>query len=141
MLTAFLLKSALRRNAPAAVRLATTIGGLCLFTGCYHDNIEELYPAAPGATCDTVDVAYTAVVQPIVAQNCAFSGCHAGSPAAAGINLETYSGLQAIAANGDLVGVITHASGYSPMPKNASKLPDCSIAQIRSWVASGAPEN
>ncbi len=113
---------------------------LALAAGCYRDSEEALYPVATNS-CDTTDMSYSATIKPLIAQSCAFSGCHAGNPAAAGINLETYTGLKGIAENGKLVGVITHASGFSPMPKNASRLPDCSIGQIRSWVAAGAAEN
>lgn len=114
---------------------------LALLPGCYMDNEEELYPDDPTATCDTAIVTYSGTVQPIIASNCATSGCHAGSAPASGYNLESHAGLAAIATNGRLLGTIRHESGYSPMPKNTSKLPDCSIAQITAWVNAGAQNN
>lgn len=114
---------------------------LALLTGCYADNEEDLYPDDPTATCDTTSVSYSITVQPIVASNCATSGCHAGSAPAGGYNLESHAGLAAVANNGRLLGTIRHESGYSAMPKNTNKLPDCSINQIAAWVNAGAPNN
>lgn len=113
---------------------------MAVLQGCYTDNEEDLYPVAAGG-CNTSSVTYSGTVKAIVAQSCAYAGCHAGSPAASGINLEAHAGLQAIATSGQLLGVINHASGYSPMPKNGPKLPQCSIDQIAQWVGAGAPDN
>ncbi len=105
--------------------------------GCYADNEDNLYPTS---TCDTSNVTYQAVVKPIVMSNCAISGCHIGGSAAS-IDLDTYDGLKSIATSGKLIGVITHASGFSQMPKNAQKLSDCNIALINKWIANGALNN
>lgn len=105
------------------------------------DNEEDLYPQDTTAVCDTTDVSYSATVKPIVAANCATVGCHAGSPAPGGYNFETHAGLLVTVTNGRLMGSIRHESGYSAMPKNASKMPDCDINQIASWVNAGAPNN
>jgi hypothetical protein len=43
--------------------------------------------------------------------------------------------------NGKLMGSITWASGFSPMPKNASKMPDCEIQKIQKWIDQGALNN
>ena len=114
---------------------------LALLSGCYFDNEEQLYPKNPNATCVTTDVTFSATIQPIINQNCATSGCHAGSAPAGGYNLEDHAGVQSIANNGSLLGTINHESGYSQMPKNLPKLPDCSISQIAAWVSAGAPNN
>jgi hypothetical protein len=114
---------------------------LAVFSGCYADNEEDLYPKNPTVTCDTTDVSYSATIRPIMAASCATSGCHAGNPAPGGYNLETHAGLLTAVNSNRLMGTIRHENGYSAMPKNASKLPDCSINQIASWVAAGAPNN
>lgn len=124
------------KNQAAFVLLGLLIPGVC---GCYYDNMKELYPAT--GTCRSDTVTYRTTVQPLVQRNCALSGCHDAGTAAAGVNLSNYTGLQSIAGNGKLLGVITHSSGYSPMPKNSAKLDDCAIAQLQKWVADGAPEN
>lgn len=89
--------------------------------------------------CDTLNVTYAGKIKPIIDLNCL--GCHSGSNPGGNINLSTYSGLQAIALNGKLLGSIRHQSGYSAMPKNAPSLPQCEIDAIRIWVDSGAPNN
>lgn len=113
---------------------------LLALAGCYYDNLKEMYPAAPGG-CKTDTVTYAATIQPILQSNCSVSGCHNAGAAAAGIDLSTYAGVKPIALNGRLLGVVSHSSGYSPMPKNGAKLSDCVLSQIQKWVAKGAPEN
>jgi hypothetical protein len=49
--------------------------------------------------------------------------------------------VQRVAANGRLVGVISHAAGYPAMPQGGPKLSDCEIARIRTWVRQGTPNN
>jgi hypothetical protein len=114
--------------------LALTIA----LNGCYTDNEEDLYPAG---SCDTTSVTYTTTVKPIIIASCAYSGCHGGATPASGIGLEDYAGLKAIVTSNRLLGVINHQSGFSPMPKNAAKLPQCSIDQITRWVTDGALNN
>lgn len=121
-----------------------TLSTLCLLlTGlaaCYQDKKDQLYPA-PAGGCDTTAAAtYSGAVQPILQSHCAISGCH-DAAASGGVNLTGVAGAQAIATDGRLVGVISHAAGYLPMPKDASKLDDCTILQITRWVAAGAPNN
>ena len=108
-------------------------------TGCYYDNMKDLYPATNA--CNTDSVKYSTTIQPLLQSNCAFSGCHDAGSASAGVNLSNHAGAQAIATNGRLLGVVTHSSGFSPMPKNGNKLSDCAILQIQKWVADGAPNN
>lgn len=90
-------------------------------------------------TCDTVNMKYAANVQPIIQANC--YSCHGNGQAEGGISLDTYTKLKQRVDNGTLINVITHASGFQPMPKGLPKLSDCNINKIRSWVARGAPNN
>jgi hypothetical protein len=46
-----------------------------------------------------------------------------------------------VADNGKLVGAITHAAGFLPMPQSAPKLSDCNINKIKDWVNRGALNN
>ena len=70
--------------------------------------------------------------------NCA--GCHNNNLASGGYNFATYNGLAVVANNGKLVGAVSHASGFVPMPQGG-KLTDCQIAQITKWVQIGALNN
>ena len=107
-------------------------------SSCYYDKESELYPPPP---CSTTDVKYSTVVKPIVDANCNSAGCHSGTNPGDGYDFTTYSGLQKAALDGTLLGSLEQRSGYSAMPKNGSKLPDCQINQIRIWVNDGAPNN
>ncbi len=75
----------------------------------------------------------------ILANNCV--GCHGGTAPSAGITLNTYQGVRAQVTNGRLWGSVTHSPGYSPMPKNAAKLNDCQLTQIKKWIDAGALNN
>ena len=95
----------------------------------------------PGA-CDTVNMLYSVNVAPIIQSNC-FS-CHSNATvttSGAPFSLEGYNNLKARVEDGRLLGAITHAAGFSPMPKGGPKLSDCNINKIKSWVNRGALNN
>ena len=127
-------------------RCITYSGFLCLISivllatgisGCYYDKEQLLYPDF--GTCDTAAVKYSTTVTPIVSASC--YGCHAGTFPSGGISLDSYAGLRAQALNGKLYGVITHSSGFQPMPQNAQMLSACNIGAIKTWIDAGAPNN
>lgn len=91
------------------------------------------------AGCDTVNMKYSNDVQPIIKANC--YSCHGNGQAEGGVNLDTYSSVKHYADNSSLLGVITHAAGYPPMPQGAEKLSDCDINKIKAWIARGASNN
>jgi hypothetical protein len=105
-------------------------------TGCYYDKEEILYPQS----CDTATVTYSASVAPILSASCV-NGCHSGASPSGGISLITYADVKTQVNNGKLWGAVSHAAGYSPMPKNSSKLSSCSLAKIKKWIDAGAPNN
>lgn len=88
--------------------------------------------------CDTTNLMYTTNIQNIITTNCV--GCHQAPNPSAGIDLSTYSGVAAIAANGMLNGVVTSAANFSPMPPSGP-MNDCNISAITKWVNAGYPEN
>ncbi|HMJ46344.1 MAG TPA: hypothetical protein VK498_03400 [Ferruginibacter sp.] len=92
-----------------------------------------------GTGCDTTQFRFAANISPILTTNCL--GCHAGAVPSAGINLSNYFGVKQQVTNGRLYGAITHTAGYSPMPKNGTKLSDCQITQIKKWIDAGALNN
>jgi hypothetical protein len=113
--------------------------GIASFAGCKKDNAEDMYPLDSN-TCDTIDVTYSAIIQPIMAGNCATAGCHYGA-GATGYDLSTYAGVKIVATNGNLMESIKHTGYASAMPKDAPKLDDCTIAKIGAWVNAGALNN
>lgn len=92
--------------------------------------------------CDTSKYTFAAAIVPILKANC--YGCHASSVAAAsadGIILDTYTGVQTQALNGNLYGDLSHAIGHNFMPRGASELPECQLTQIKKWIDAGALNN
>lgn len=89
--------------------------------------------------CDTTKLKYSTHIKPLIQNNC--QGCHSGAAPGGGIELETYTGVKAIADNGKLFGSISHITGYKPMPQNGNKLPDCQINIVKIWINQGAQEN
>ncbi len=110
-----------------------------LFTGCYYDKGELLYPPKAN-TCDTLTVvSYNNKVVPVLTTLC--YSCHLGSGAGGGIVMGTHVSDKAIAINGKLYGSINHSPGYSAMPKGAAKMDACQILIIKKWIDAGSPNN
>jgi hypothetical protein len=118
----------------------TTVLSFMMMTlaGCYYDVEEELYPAGTLA-CDTTNVTYATSIEPILQNNC--YSCHTGSAPSGNINLLGYSNVKMYADNGSLLGAITHASGFTPMPFGGNKLDDCKIMMIQTWINKGTLDN
>ncbi|HYG02023.1 MAG TPA: hypothetical protein VD927_06225 [Chryseosolibacter sp.] len=116
------------------IHIFTTFQILFL-SGCYYDNEELLYGKE---ICSTEPVTY-AEVSSVVASRCIM--CHSQSAASGGVVLEGYDNLKTYAGNGRLLGAISHASGFSPMPKNAPQLSGCTINRIKQWIDDGSPNN
>ncbi|HEX5001048.1 MAG TPA: hypothetical protein VFW78_01000 [Bacteroidia bacterium] len=89
--------------------------------------------------CDSVNVTYNGTIKPILQAKCVT--CHTGSNPGGGVNLSGYSGVNAVAVTGQLVGSVSHLNGYYAMPKGTNPLPSCEVAQIRNWVLQGALNN
>jgi mono/diheme cytochrome c family protein len=89
--------------------------------------------------CSTDSVTYEGTISTIIKDNCV--SCHGQSLQSGGIRLDTYQHVKAQADNGNLLGVITHSSGFSPMPKNAPQLSECNIAAISKWIEGGGLNN
>ncbi len=109
---------------------------LALFTSCYYDSEEDLYPTLE---CDTSNVTYTSTVLPLLQRNCYV--CHEAAANFGNITLEGYANLKRFVDNGQFLGAIKHQSGFSPMPQNAPQLLECNIEKIEAWVNAGAPNN
>lgn len=106
------------------------------WSSCYYDVEEELYPSIE---CQTQNLSYTNDIVSILEQHC--YNCHSAAANFGNVTLEGYTQLKSYVNSGQLLGVIRHEDGYSPMPKNAPKLRECEIAKIVAWVEAGAPEN
>lgn len=112
---------------------------LMVAVACADDNEEDLMPQQPAQHCDTNTVTFSGSVAPILATNC--YACHAANIAEGGVVLSNYSGVKEKVDDGRLIGAITHAAGFAPMPQGAAKLSACEIDKIKKWVNDGALNN
>ncbi|MEP7269221.1 MAG: hypothetical protein ABI844_16490, partial [Saprospiraceae bacterium] len=104
------------------------------FTGCYYDNVPDLYPGA----CNTENITYSTFVRPFIDAGCT---CHVKGSKNGNVSLNTYTELQSYITNGQFMGSIKHESGLVPMPPSAPKKTDCQISKLESWIMNGALEN
>lgn len=111
-----------------------------IFSSCYYDNRETLYP---NETCDTTTVSFSADVVPILEANCYV--CHSideGETSGDGYILETYDELTASTDGVTLIDVIEWTpGGAADMPKSGSQLPNCERAIIHAWINQGMLDN
>lgn len=106
-----------------------------VFTGCYADKEELLYPGSTTPVdCTTVPAKFATDVQPIISTKCAISGCHDAS-ASGGVIFQTYT---QISAKKDRINarVVVEKS----MPATGALLP-AEIAKIKCWIDGGALNN
>lgn len=96
---------------------------ICVLSACKKEDV-----------CKTTDVTYTNTVKSILTASC--TNCHNSASG----NLTTYAGTKAFVGWGRMMGSIRHDSTYSAMPKGGSKLSDCQISQMQSWIDAGMPE-
>lgn len=121
----------------AAFATVFFIGCGTLFTGCYYDKEENLYPGT--AACDTANVTFSGTVLPLIQTNC--YACHSQAAGQGGIILEGHANVVVRVNDGKLIGAVSHASGFTPMPQNGQKLADCDIKRIQTWINAGSPNN
>jgi len=107
---------------------------------CSKQSEDRLQAVTP-TPCDTTSVSYSTDIVPILQNNC--YSCHGNGNTAGsgGILLDGYTNLNKWAGNGYLVGNVTHAPGYVPMPYGLPALPSCEINKIVAWVHQGALNN
>jgi hypothetical protein len=89
--------------------------------------------------CVATNVSFANTVLPTLRTNC--TGCHSGTTPSAGIDLNSYATVKVQAANGKLVGSISHTAGYIAMPSATVSISPCEISQIKAWVTEGTLNN
>lgn len=107
------------------------LGGL---SSCHYNIEEELYPSLG---CDTENVTYNTVIFELIRDNC--YQCHDAANNFGNITLEGYDNLKKFVDTGQLLGVIKHEPGFSPMPQNRPQLLECEIEKVEEWIKNGAP--
>lgn len=122
--------------------ITTVIASITMLViACSKSAETDFTTNTGGNTCDTTSVKYALDIVPILQGNC--YSCHgSGSTGGSGgIDLSTYAKLKVYASNGYLVGNVTHAPGYVPMPYGQAQLPSCEVNKIVAWVHQGAQNN
>ena len=109
---------------------------LLITVACAYDSEEDMFM---DNDCQDDNVSFRMHIQPILETNCL--GCHGTGINTGGVTLEGYENLKVFVNNGRFLGAVKHESGFSPMPQNANKLPDCQISQIEAWIDDGAENN
>ncbi len=105
-----------------------------LSTSCNKDKT----PLPVASDCpDTIF--FSAVVEPMIQQNCSTSGCHSASSAAGGYNLVGHGNVSANASI--ILDVIKHEGPVAPMPLGQPKLNDTIIQQFKCWIDQGKLNN
>lgn len=119
------------------IKIASTIVALVIstlfFSQCKKEEVDTV-------DCSNVTPTYTSNVKSILDANCATSGCHNTSSKKSGYDLSTYETTKTAANNQAFVGSVQHKSGYSKMPRGASKLSEADVKTITCWVQSGMPQ-
>jgi hypothetical protein len=121
--------------------MISLIFAIAVAYSCVYQNEKDLYPEFD-TTCDTTNITFSSSVKPVLQENCL--SCHGNNTASSlggNIKLEDYQDVKLRADDGSLLGTISHESGYSPVPRGASKLDDCKILIVTIWVNSNSPDN
>ena len=116
--------------------------GIFLFSACYYDKKDQVYPQVVVTTCDTTNITYAVTVTNILNANC--NSCHGTASAnvsGGGILLSTYASVKPYVTNGKLINSVLQNGQASAMPKNMAKLDQCTINKLTLWVNKGALNN
>lgn len=114
--------------------------GLFSLQSCYYDSREDLYQFIE-VNCDLNNVSYAADIEPLLASQCAYSGCHSSTAPAAGLDLSTHANAANAVLNGALIDRIEKPNGDAGQMPPSGKMNDCDINKIKEWTIAGAPNN
>ncbi|MDZ7876420.1 MAG: hypothetical protein U5L45_02055 [Saprospiraceae bacterium] len=130
----------MKKNLLSLLFCGSLLAVSTLVESCYYYNETDLYGPT---TCDTSTAKFTAFVSPLMMTACASSGCHSATAKASGIDLSSHTTIKAYitGSKAAFIGSMKRTSGYSAMPKGASKLADCDITKLEAWIAAGMQNN
>jgi hypothetical protein len=116
------------------IRIVIAVLGITFLNGCFYDNKEDLYKDFP-QDCNTTGLTYTQDISPLISQNCL--GCHS----TAGGFFPVLETLQQMRANEvEVTFRITKSIGDPLVMPKGGPMQKCSVDQILTWYADGAPE-
>ncbi len=139
------------------VPVLSILATFAIIAGCTDAGSEPPMTALKQTPTITDTVRFSTVVQPILLNNCAISGCHTGSSPASGFNQSSYAGVRAggvqfgtnVVIPGDSTDskIIQKLRGKAgermPLAGTyaATGLPDSLIVEIGTWIMQGAKDN
>lgn len=88
--------------------------------------------------CSITNMSYTNNIKPILS-SC--TSCHKSGNASGGVSLDTYQGVKSSISGGKLLGSISWANSFKTMPPGGSKMNDCNISKVKSWIDAGGLNN
>lgn len=133
-----LLRSGEERMPPPP-RAALTSAQIAIIKKWIDQGAQNLKCNPDIGGCVTANVKFSTFVQPLVVNRC--QGCHNSASTGGGIFLRNYAEIKATVQNGTFYGSISHATGYSAMPKVGTRLSTCELAKIKAWIDAGAQQN
>lgn len=141
-------------NNPLRIVRPLAVGclGLILFgTACQHESLAppNLDPDYISSPCSPDSAYFVRDVLPILANNCAVSGCHDAATRAEGVRLDHYRAViqtgevqPGDAQNSDLFEVCLETRPEKRMPPPPrSPLTSAQIETLRRWINQGARNN
>jgi len=111
-----------------------------LGSGCYYDVDDELNPNDLATNCDTAALNYIAIKSVLESGTCI--GCHSGAGASGGLDFSTYASTSQYlnSSSSTLIDRITVGNTGTIMPPSGTKLNDCNVSKIRTWINAGFPQ-
>ena len=118
---------------PGMKPVVFTLGFFVLMLICSCTKVKG---ATSGVDCSKVNATYSVSIQPIIATQCAISGCHVAS---GGNNIPylTYADIKAKAENGSLKDRVITKREMPP----TGPLTNDEMTKIQCWLNDGAPDN
>lgn len=92
-------------------------------------------PKKTGIDCGAEIPVYLTDIKPIFEKNC--NRCHGSTRQAANLDFTKMTDIKKTVDNGELLGTIKWAEGFSHMPARADKLDDQTIKKIECWIQTG----
>jgi len=106
---------------------------------CKTDNGETLYPNK--VSCDTANIKYASVVQPIMQTNCLNQGCHTAGNPSGGYQFDSYANFILTIPGDKLINSLKYLSSPSKNMPPTGKLSDCDFSKVEAWIKRGYPNN
>jgi len=106
---------------------------IALFTGCYKDKEELLYPDVK-PDCDTIPKSFSKDILPIFKTYCAKANCHDATTAQGGRTFTNYTEIHNAKEIIEQRALINKDMPRAPNPK----LADSNINKIKCWLLNGA---